>query len=183
MAFDHSPAGICVTAGPLVTACNREFGWMLGCDPSELVGGTLADCHASRQHYAQSVDAAQAGLAGTGTHRDERLLRRRGGELFWCKVVARAVEAADPLQCVVWNFQDLSALRPVVPDLTDREQQIARQLMAGGTSKEIARLVGISPRTVEGHRGRLMRKLGVANQRQLVARLIGEMAMARQETM
>lgn len=57
-------------------------------------------------------------------------------------------------------------------DLTTREREIARHLIAGGTSKEIARSIGISPRTVEGHRGRLMRKLGVANQRLLIARLV-----------
>lgn len=56
-------------------------------------------------------------------------------------------------------------------DLTGREFDIAHQLVAGGTSKEIGRELGISPRTVEGYRARLMRKLGVANQRQLVARL------------
>lgn len=56
-------------------------------------------------------------------------------------------------------------------DLTQRESDIAHRLVAGGTSKEIGRDVGISPRTVEGYRARLMRKLGVANQRQLVARL------------
>jgi DNA-binding CsgD family transcriptional regulator len=62
--------------------------------------------------------------------------------------------------------------------LTARERDIARQLMAGGTSKEIGRELGISPRTVEGYRARLMRKLGVANQRQLVARLVADAALA-----
>jgi DNA-binding CsgD family transcriptional regulator len=64
------------------------------------------------------------------------------------------------------------------PGLTVREREIARQLVAGGTSKEIGRDVGISPRTVEGHRARLMRKLGVANQRQLIARLVADVALA-----
>ena len=62
--------------------------------------------------------------------------------------------------------------------LTQREIEIARQVVAGGTSKEIGREVGISPRTVEGYRARLMRKFGVSNQRQLVARLVADQAIA-----
>lgn len=73
---------------------------------------------------------------------------------------------------------DPSAPGPVSPGLTIREREIARQLIAGGTSKEIAREMGISPRTVEGYRGRLMRKLDVANQRQLIVRLVTDAAIA-----
>jgi DNA-binding CsgD family transcriptional regulator len=71
--------------------------------------------------------------------------------------------------CVTASNRELGALLGC--DLTERETDIAHRLLAGGTSKEIGREVGISPRTVEGYRARLMRKLGVANQRQLVARL------------
>lgn len=69
---------------------------------------------------------------------------------------------------------DLSVQRAAAASLTIRQREIARQLVAGGTSKEIACEMGISPRTVEGHRARLMRKLGVANQRQLIVRLVAD---------
>jgi DNA-binding CsgD family transcriptional regulator len=66
----------------------------------------------------------------------------------------------------------------LLPSLTKREADIARQLLAGGTSKEIGRQLGISPRTVEGYRARLMRKLGVTNQRLLITRLLAGAVMA-----
>ena len=69
-------------------------------------------------------------------------------------------------------------LLSVTARLTNREREVARQLLTGGTSKQIAREMGISPRTVEGYRGRLMRKLGVANQRLLIARLVTDGAIA-----
>lgn len=47
--------------------------------------------------------------------------------------------------------------------LTSRELEIARGLVAGGTNKTIGQTLGISPRTVESHRGRLMERLGVQN--------------------
>jgi FixJ family two-component response regulator len=46
-------------------------------------------------------------------------------------------------------------------DLTPREQEIAPLLAHGHSNKEIARALGISHRTVEVHRARIMHKLGV----------------------
>jgi DNA-binding NarL/FixJ family response regulator len=44
-----------------------------------------------------------------------------------------------------------------------RERQVLEGLLAGGTNKTIGRELGISPRTVELHRSRVMEKLGVQN--------------------
>mgnify|MGYP001210819919 FL=1 len=45
--------------------------------------------------------------------------------------------------------------------LTPRQTEILRLVASGRTTKEIARTLGISPKTVEFHRGRLMEKIGV----------------------
>ena len=70
-------------------------------------------------------------------------------------------------------FEDISLRRPVTTSLTLREREIAQQLVTGATSKQIARALGISPRTVEAHRGRLMKKFDAATQGELLARLLG----------
>jgi DNA-binding CsgD family transcriptional regulator len=44
--------------------------------------------------------------------------------------------------------------------LTDRELEVLKQLVTGKTSKEIAEMLNIGPRTVESHRARMCRKLG-----------------------
>ena len=47
--------------------------------------------------------------------------------------------------------------------LTDRERQVLALLAEGSTSKEIAQGLGLSTKTIENHRARILEKLGVAN--------------------
>jgi DNA-binding NarL/FixJ family response regulator len=47
--------------------------------------------------------------------------------------------------------------------LTDRERQVLNFLAEGATSKELAQRLGLSTKTVENHRSRILEKLGVAN--------------------
>jgi two-component system response regulator FixJ len=52
--------------------------------------------------------------------------------------------------------------------LTPRERDVMLLLVAGGTSKEVAYDLHISVRTIEGHRRRVLSKLGVTSAAQLV---------------
>jgi len=52
--------------------------------------------------------------------------------------------------------------------LTKREQEVLDKLLAGNVSKQIARELGISTRTVEAHRQNLLRKLGVRSVKELL---------------
>lgn len=52
--------------------------------------------------------------------------------------------------------------------LTAREREVLRHAARGLHAKEIAALLGISPRTVEVHKARVMEKLGVRNVAELV---------------
>lgn len=44
--------------------------------------------------------------------------------------------------------------------MSPRERAVLEGLLAGGANKTIARQLGISPRTVETHRARVMERLG-----------------------
>jgi FixJ family two-component response regulator len=52
--------------------------------------------------------------------------------------------------------------------LTKREQEVLDKLLPGSISKQIARELGISTRTVESHRQNLLRKLGVGSVKELM---------------
>ena len=52
--------------------------------------------------------------------------------------------------------------------LTDREREVLQMVAEGKTAPEIAKLLSISHRTVELHRGRMMNKMGFHSQAELV---------------
>jgi DNA-binding CsgD family transcriptional regulator len=58
--------------------------------------------------------------------------------------------------------------------LTPRERVTLAQIVRGASSKEAARTLGVSPRTVEFHRANVMKKLGAKNTADLVRKVVGE---------
>jgi len=52
--------------------------------------------------------------------------------------------------------------------LTPREREVIKMLAEGNSVKEIAKLLGLSVKTIEAHKFNLMRKLGIHNKAQLV---------------
>ncbi|WP_417670555.1 response regulator transcription factor [Roseibium sp.] len=57
--------------------------------------------------------------------------------------------------------------------LTRREREVLNEITGGASNKEAGRVLGISPRTVEVHRARIMEKLGARNAADLVRIVLG----------
>jgi DNA-binding NarL/FixJ family response regulator len=68
-------------------------------------------------------------------------------------------------QLVNTFLQSGATPRPISPweKLTVRERVILKLIAEGRTNRSAAKLLNVSPKTVEKHRGSLMRKLGLAN--------------------
>ena len=96
---------------------------------------------------------------------DETLARVVSGE----RVISAALEAEAVLQVgrLARQARDRS---DVAPSITPRELEILALLADGLTTRQIARRLDISPRTVENHVAKLYRKLGVGSRLQAVAR-------------
>lgn len=60
--------------------------------------------------------------------------------------------------------------------LTPRERDVLAQIAHGASNKEAGRTLGISPRTIEVHRARIMEKLGARNTADLVRIVFSERA-------
>ncbi len=61
--------------------------------------------------------------------------------------------------------------------LTSREADVLAEIAAGRSSKEAGRSLGISPRTVDVHRARIMQKLGARNAADLVRIVLSAVAL------
>lgn len=78
------------------------------------------------------------------------------------------------------EHEEEAARRSCFLSLTRREQQVLSLLLRGRANKEIGRSMGISYRTVEVHRSRIMAKTGTSNLLELV-RLAEEVGISAAE--
>lgn len=173
LAFDLAPVGLCVSRQRVIQHCNAALAAMFGFAAETLAGQSLACLYPSSSEFENIGSRGWAAMRETGRYSDERIMRHQSGRLFWCHVAGRSLDQNDPFACAVWMFEDISAKRPVQADLTAREREIVQFLATGETSKQIARRLGISPRTVEAHRARMIKKLGVNSAGELISRLAG----------
>ena len=63
---------------------------------------------------------------------------------------------------------DSEIAQEVFDSLTPREREVLQEITNGSSNKEAGRTLGISPRTIEVHRARIMEKLGARNAADLV---------------
>ncbi|HSQ72415.1 MAG TPA: PAS and helix-turn-helix domain-containing protein [Rubrivivax sp.] len=173
LAFDLAPVGLCVSRDRIIQRCNEAFGAMFGDEPARLEGLSLECLYPSRAEFEHIGAQGLPVMQRTGHYSDERIMRHRSGRLFWCHVAGRALRRDQPFAHAVWMFEDISSRRPVAVELTVREREIVRQLAAGHSTKQIARALGVSPRTIDGHRARIMKKVGARSASEMISRLVG----------
>lgn len=171
--FLRSPVGMCVSQNRIIQACNEALAKMFGYTREELIGKSFLVLYPTPDEFERTGARITPIMNAKGSYSDERIMKRANQEMFWCHVIGRSLVPNDPHAAGIWTFEDLSAKRPVTADLTPREREIAALLVEGKTSKLIARQIGLSPRTVEMHRAKLMRKFSAATSSELVHRLVG----------
>jgi len=81
----------------------------------------------------------------------------------------------NAIRAALWASEQLSepdetmrAFRKVIAGLTPREIDVLRSVLDGQRNKDIAQTLGISPRTVEVHRAKVMQKSGAKTVSELV---------------
>ena len=177
LAFQLAPVGLILSRQRHIVDCNERVCAMFGATPEQLIGQSFRILYPSAAEYERTGARLAPILNRDGVYADNRLMKRVGGpqagESFWCHVTGRAIDRSAPHAAGIWSFEDLSAQRPVTARLTAREREVAAQLMQGLTSKEIGRVLGISHRTVEIYRARLMRKYRASTAADLVQKLMG----------
>lgn len=112
--------------------------------------------YAAGSEIANVFDAGATGFLLKGSSRQQLMEA--------AIAVARGERYLDPALGARLAEKDHRVKRP----LSQREVQVLRLLALGHTNAEIAQLLGVSPRTVEGHRTNVLRKLGLKTRADLV---------------
>ena len=179
LAFEHAPVGMVLSRNRTMVDCNERLCEMFGAAREMLVGQSFRVLYPSVAEFERIGKRMVPILNASGRYADNRMMRRLGdlhgafaGETFWCHVTGHALNRAAPHEAGIWTFEDLGSRRSAKAELTPREREVAAQVMQGLTSKEIGRVLGISHRTVELHRARLMRKYAAATTAELVQKLM-----------
>jgi len=176
LAFDLNPMGLVLSDNRTIVDCNQRLCEMFGAAPEQLVGQSFQVLYPSADEFERTGARIAPIMNARGNYADDRIMKRLDGrfkgETFWCHVTGRAFDRQQPLGPGIWTFEDLSARRPVTAALTPREREVAALLTDGQTSKEIGRSLGLSHRTVEIYRARLMKAYKASTTADLVHKLV-----------
>jgi FixJ family two-component response regulator len=101
------------------------------------------------------------------------LIFARSGAILFVTILFRIAERGSTLmtQQALERSEPIVAKRPEhhrFDTLTPRERGVFEKLITGASNKEVGRQLGISPRTIEIHRARILKKLGVKSVADLV---------------
>ncbi|MGL4437445.1 MAG: LuxR C-terminal-related transcriptional regulator, partial [Giesbergeria sp.] len=162
LAFELAPVGLILSRNRTMVDCNAHVCEMFGCSRELLLGQSFQMLYPSAEEYERLGARMAPILNAKGWYADNRIMKRASGDLFWCHVSGRALDREAPHASGIWSVEDLSSQRPVKAELTGREREVAARVLEGLTSKEIGKALGISHRTVEIYRARLMRKYGAS---------------------
>ncbi|WP_417598174.1 LuxR C-terminal-related transcriptional regulator [Pararhodobacter oceanensis] len=171
LAFDEAPTGLVLTENRIIRICNRRFAELLGYHVEDLLNQSFRIFYGSDEEFESIRDVGLSKLQETGGYTDERLIRHRSGQGIWCQFRARTLNPDAPLERVVMSFAPINEAQTL--RLSKRERQVLDLMNQRLTSKEIARRLGLSPRTIDDVRGRLIKRFGLRRAEDLLSQLRG----------
>ncbi|MBL9049116.1 MAG: PAS domain S-box protein [Tabrizicola sp.] len=172
LAFLHAPDATLILADRMILRASLRVEAVFGWTPRELEGQSIRVLYPGQTDYELIGERARKAMLATTVYRDERFMRRKDGQVVWMEGHGTALDRDDPQRLAIWTYRPLEAGPGPEGPLTATEKKIARYLVNGFTSKEIALALACSPRTVEVHRANMIRKMKVRNSFELVSRLL-----------
>lgn len=182
LAFLHAPDAVLLLAERVILGASLMVETVFGWTPAELEGQSIRLLYPGPTDFELIGERARSAMQDQPFYSDERFMRRKDGQVVWMAGRGRALDPRDPQKLAVWSYRPLdqgadqglgqTPGETMGAGLTLTEKRVARYLVNGFTSKEIAQALDCSPRTVEVHRANMIRKFKVRNSSELVARLL-----------
>lgn len=173
LAFDMAPIGLVISRHRTIVECNQRVCEIFQTSRSQMLGQSFLTLYPSVDEFERLGTRIAPILNATGLYSDSRIMKRSTGKFFWCHVTGRAFDRENPHDAGIWSFEDISEQRPISEHaLTGREREVAARLLEGKSAKVMGKELGISHRTVEIYRSRLMRKFGASSTADLIQKML-----------
>ncbi len=118
----------------------------------------VVSMHATEKHLKAALQAGADGYLLKMAESTEFIVAIRsvlaGDGYISSKLAGRVLAVYSSRRDAEWSELNL---------LTDREKEILKLVAEGHTSKEVADILSISPKTADNHRANILRKLGLRN--------------------
>jgi len=127
----------------------------------------MLSMHEEPEYIIKSLKHGASGYLLKSVERDELLKAIRmvaDGKVYYQSDVAQTVMQSFSSESV----KETPPKAETLPTLTEREKEVLHCVAEGFSTKQIAKKLFISPRTVEVHRSNIIKKLGAQNAAELV---------------
>jgi DNA-binding NarL/FixJ family response regulator len=117
----------------------------------------ILSMHESEEYFWQALKAGASGYLlkkAATTELGDALRQVAGGEIYLTREISNRLRRKLPLQQITQRKSPLE-------QLTDRQREILQLIAEGQTTKAIALILKVSPKTVEYHRAQLMARLNI----------------------
>lgn len=172
LAFLHAPDATLILKDRVILRASLRVLEVFGWTPAELEGQSIRLLYPGQSDYEVIGERARRALMEQPVYQDERFMRRKDGQVVWMEGCGAALDRADPQRLAIWTYRPTDRKAAQFGPLTAAEKRVARYLVNGFTSKEIAQALDCSHRTVEVHRANMIRKMQVRNSFELVRKLL-----------
>lgn len=157
-------------------ACNGTAERVFGYPPEAIVGKRASILHVDRGHFTDFEARCTAVLRTGRPFHARSWMRRADGRCFPSEHTVTPATELSGRPVAISMVRDLSAdgdqaFVRTYARLTAREQEVFVHTAEGCSAKQAARALGLSHRTVEIHRARVLQKFDVRTTKQLLAEL------------
>lgn len=134
------------------------------------MSGQELQTHLNKHHSPLALIA----LTGNGEIADAVTMLKKGAADYLEKPISsrRLQEAITSAQVLTIKRAKLYSIRKLYAQLTDKEKQVANELLQGNLNKIIADHLDVSVRTVEVHRSHVMKKMESQHVSELIQKLV-----------
>jgi len=152
--LESATLGIAFIKDRTIMRANSRLDELFGFERDEQIGQPTRIWYPDDQSHA-AVGRVYEQLRRGETHQREQELRRKSGELFWCRMSGRAVQAGDLSQGTVWMLEDVTERRRADEEIKEARRkaeeatELVRHVFGRYVSEEVAESLLRAPEALD----------------------------------